>query len=574
MSRIVFRKVRWKNIMSYGNMWTEIYLDRNPSTMILGTNGAGKSTFTDVLMFGMFGKPFRKIKKGQLINTKNGRDAVVEIYFDCDGDEYLIRRGMKPDIFEVIKNDELLNQEASSRDYQKILENTILKMDYESACQIVCVGKAQHQPFMQLDSSKRRKFVEVILNLVVFSNMSKLHYNQTYEIKNKLQDLRSAVTVSKEKVKIRQRYIDDLESADRQNQMEELERIEVQLVKLRGQIDEINRRRTELGEANPIDDKAMEKAKSDLQQHIRLLTQMDTKIGEITKQLKSLNENTNCYACHQPLDPIKIDSQKDELQTKSIQLEGAKMDLSEQIKKLERIVDDFQREYQVYYEHRSKLSDLDSEARSIRNRIADLEEEKSRERTSNAEKIQEAKAELAGMEDIYIRLADKLQEVQERADYLQVIGTILQDKGIKSMMIKRFVPIINATVNKHLAHLGLFAKFSLDENFDETIQSRGFDTLGYNSFSEGEKLRMDMALLMAWRDIAKMQGNVSTNLLVFDEVFDSSLDGNGAEALAEMLTQMEGLNVFIITHAPEKIMDKVRSVIRIDRVDGYSKLVS
>ena len=570
---IIFRKVRWRNLFSYGNMFTEIQLDRSPSTMILGKNGSGKSAFTDALVFGLFGKPFRKIKKDQMINTKNGKDALVEVEFDIDKDQYLIRRGIKPGIFEIWKNGEILNQPGSSRDYQKFLETTILKMDYEAACQIVFVGAAQHTTFMQLDTSKRRKFVEVILNLVVFSNMSKIHYNKTYELKNRLSELKSAVTVAKEKVKIRQRYIDDLKSAEKQTQEEELARVRIELEDISARLIDLYEDRNNItSDIDPVDRNAYQKAMNDLRDHLNLVSSLDSKISDLNKNLQKLGDAPECYACHQAIDPEEHTRQREHLFAKREAVTSAKTELQIKIPSLQDSISKFDEAIKMYDLYLGRVREVDAEITIAERQKEHLEAELIKERSSQKDKIEAGELELRELEKLYLALNDKWQELQTKSEYMQLIGTMLQDKGIKSMLIKRFIPIINHSVNQHLQQLGLFVKFHLDENFDETIQARGIDTLGYNSYSEGEKLRMDMALLLAWRDIAKLQGNVSTNLLIFDEIFDSSLDTTGAESLADLLGVFQHLNVFIITHTPEKIAEKVRSIIKIERQDGFSKI--
>lgn len=571
---IIFRKVRWRNVLSYGQGWTEIRLDKSPSTMVLGSNGAGKSTLADALVYGLFGKPFRKIKKGQLINTKNGRDLLVEIEFEADGVPYLVRRGMKPDIFEIHRNGELLNQPGLTRDYQKQFETSVLKMDYQAACQIVFVGKAQHTTFMQLDSAKRRQFVEVMLNLVVFSNMSKILYNKSSELRSNISELKTSVTVSKEKVLLRERYIRDLEAAEKQSHEAEVRRISDALDKVTGELDVLYAKKSEL-DANPVTYDASEykKCMRKLKEHTELLIKIDSRIGVLSERLKVLDQSTKCHACHQEISKEEHAQQKEAAAGKKEELEVAKSEVSGIVNELEEAIAKFERQVTKYNAYMEQVRDLNSQIQMAERTRDNLNEEFSKERVSQADKIAEAKAEMAQLWEINEQLIEKLQNLQDQNEYLQMIGVMLQDKGIKAMLIKRFVPIINHAVNNYLSQLGLFVRFSLDENFDETIQARGIDTLGYHNFSEGEKLRMDMALLLAWRDVARMQGNVSTNLLIFDEIFDSSLDSGGAEALADLLGETKDMNVFIITHTPEKIVDKVRSTIRIDRVDGFSKLV-
>lgn len=569
---IHFKKVRWKNILSYGNMWSEVQLDRSPSTMILGKNGYGKSAIADALVFGLFGKPFRKIKKDHLINIKNGRDALVEVYFEKNGKEYVIRRGIKPNIFEIIEDGNLINQEASSRDYQKYLEMNILNMDYHSACQIVFVGKAQHTTFMQLSPGERRRFTEIILNLIVFSNMKKIYDSKSSALKNRISEIKAAISVAGEKVKIRQKYIEDLQRTDKQNHEAELNRVRLRMGQLQKEIEELEAKKKTITVEESVDRSEYRAVLDNLNKHIQMLTKIDSGLNQLEKNLHSLNNSKDCYACNRPLEEEDHHTQKTRLEKQRDRAEIAKGELALKVEEISTIVDQFEVAIAKYDEYMEKVRDLDVAISSAQRQYESLEGELDREHISNADKIESEKAELGKLSKLHNDLKDRLEELYNRNEYYNLIGLILQDKGIKSMLIKKFIPIINHQVNAHLAHLGLFVNFNLDENFDETIKARGFDKLGYNSFSEGEKLRMDMALLLAWREIAKMQGNVSTNLLVFDEIFDSSLDAGGAESLADLLTYMEDLNVFIITHTPEKIADKVRSIMKVEKEDGFSVL--
>lgn len=569
---IYFKRVRWKNILSYGNTWSEVQLDRSPSTMILGKNGYGKSAIADALVFGLFGKPFRKIKKEHLINTKNGRDAIVEVEFEKNGKNFLIRRGIKPNIFEIFEDGKLINQEASSRDYQKYLELTILNMDYHSACQIVFVGKAQHTTFMQLSPGERRRFTEIILNLIVFSNMKRIHDSKSSELKNRISEIKTAITVAGEKVKIRERYISDLENADKQSHEAELARVRGRMEELTHEISNLWVAKDAIVEEKAVDRNEHRRILDNLNNHIQMLTKIDASLTQIERNLKVLNTTQDCYACKRPMEAEDHEKQLAHLMVKQQQAINAKSELAVKIDEIKAMVAEFDTALTKYDEYLAEVREIDVALNAAQRQMQSLEEELNREHVSNADKIAKEKTELDKLRKLHVDLQNKLNELYDKNEYYGLIGTILQDKGIKSMLIKKFIPIINHQVNAHLAHLGLFVNFMLDENFDETIKARGFDQLGYNSFSEGEKLRMDMALLLAWREIAKMQGNVSTNLLIFDEIFDSSLDAGGAESLADLLTYMEDLNVFIITHTPEKIADKVRSIMKVEKEDGFSVL--
>jgi len=568
---IHFKRARWRNLMRYGQSWTEIQLDRSPSTMILGKNGHGKSAILEAICFGLFGKPYRKIKRDQLINTKNGRDMMVEIEFTINDKEYLVRRGQRPNIFEIFEDGVLLNQPGGSRDYQKALELDILRMDYASACQIVFVGKAQHTTFMQLNPAQRRQFIEVLLNLVIFSKMSGLHKQKDVELRNKITELKTAVTIMKDKAETRERYIRDLEKDSLASINADIQRVK----DARGQtINDIVRLQEKL-------DALIASAPED---HSAAVSMFHQRLNGISRDLLSLNNGLSkhrsqrqhlevghsCYACGQSVNDAQRlaqlaeqDKEIEEFEAKIRLAESDRVDIEIQLALYEPTLEP-RREFE------RKRAEYEGALKAKNSLLTQYDNELMQTRVVDQSKIEKARQELADTKKMADALTLKLESSYERNEYYSVISAMLNDRGIKAMLIRRFIPIINHIVNEKLTELGLFAKFTLDEAFDETIMI-GTDQFNYFALSEGEKLRIDMALLIAWREIAKLQGNVSTNLLFFDEVFDSSLDSNGAEALADLMNQLEDLNVFIITHTPDKIMDKVRSIIKIERVNGFSK---
>jgi len=539
--------------------------------MILGKNGHGKSAILEAICFGLFGKPYRKIKRDQLINTKNGRDMMVEIEFTINDKEYLVRRGQRPNIFEIFEDGVLLNQPGGSRDYQKALELDILRMDYASACQIVFVGKAQHTTFMQLNPAQRRQFIEVLLNLVIFSKMSGLHKQKDVELRNKITELKTAVTIMKDKAETRERYIRDLEKDSLASINADIQRVK----DARGQtINDIVRLQEKL-------DALIASAPED---HSAAVSMFHQRLNGISRDLISLNNGLSkhrsqrqhlevghsCYACGQSVNDAQRlaqlaeqDKEIEEFEAKIRLAESDRVDIEIQLALYEPTLEP-RREFE------RKRAEYEGALKAKNSLLTQYDNELMQTRVVDQSKIEKARQELADTKKMADALTLKLESSYERNEYYSVISAMLNDRGIKAMLIRRFIPIINHIVNEKLTELGLFAKFTLDEAFDETIMI-GTDQFNYFALSEGEKLRIDMALLIAWREIAKLQGNVSTNLLFFDEVFDSSLDSNGAEALADLMNQLEDLNVFIITHTPDKIMDKVRSIIKIERVNGFSK---
>lgn len=572
MNRLQFKSLKYRNILSTGQMMTEVRLDRSPSTMVTGKNGGGKSTVLDALYFALFGKPFRKINKPQLINTKNGRDMLVELEFSHDKDEYVIRRGQKPDVFEVLKNGEKQNIQGDSRAFQTQFENTVLRMNYDVAAQIMAIGKAQHVSFMRLDSAKRRLFVESILGLLIFGKMSQLHAMKMTQHKEKLIELKAAVGSAGDKVKVRTRYIADLKKSIADAEKQAADVSQSRLTQLNESVEAYNKQMADLQaqRIDPIDMGAIHRKLNELR---NLQTKFDMKIESMKHQREHLLTHDKCETCNQ-LIPIETRSMKSsDLETEISKCQAAWDSVSDSIEAT-----------QARLEESNKLMAEDTERRNSIQQIAFMIDQANKEivglkqdklevaanlqaqviaETENLEKLVEA----------HTRLRDKYEYSLGTTEYMNLVTNMLKDSGIKAVLIKKYLPIINHSINVNLANLGFFAKFSLDETFNETIQARGIDTLSYNNFSEGEKLRIDMAILMAWRDIARLHGGVSSNLLFFDEIFDSSMDAAGTDSLMLLLNQMKDTNLFIITHTPEKIADKVRSHIQFGRVDGFSKML-
>jgi len=571
---IRFRKVRYKNFLSTGNMWIEVQLDRSPSTMITGKNGHGKSSVLDALTFALFGKPFRKINKPQLVNTKANKDLMVELEFDIGQDEYQIRRGQKPEILEVKKNGQLMNQPGDSRDFQKTLNMSILKMDYAAFTQIVAVGKAQHVSFMKLDAAKRRAFIETILSLVIFSKMTQLQNQKVSAHKEKTNEIKTAITVAGEKVKVREKYIADLEQeyksaeeASKAQSWQQIEDLKKEIENARAEIEKI------MQETAPGVWQDEDRILINLTEARGLQTRFEQKLEDLLAEIQTLNETTVCSHCEQDISAEKRAHMCEVIKTRADSF-------PEKIQTLKAKAASLEERRRVIQESNRKNSEAQNEIHNLRAKIRDREEriEKLQSESSfNADgyeaKIKEAKQQLSKLVDVYEKLQKKRANMTEDSEYMNLVTDMLKDSGIKGMLIKRYIPVINHAINNNLAKLGFFGKFSLDEEFEETIQARGFDTLSYNNFSEGEKMRIDMAVLLAWREIAKLQSNVDTNLLLLDEVVDGSLDTEGTEAFSRLLTELKGTNLFIVTHSPEKIADKMRSHIHFEKVGGYSAIV-
>jgi len=550
-------------------MWIEVQLDRSPSTMITGKNGHGKSSVGDALTFALFGKPFRKINKPQLINTKSNKDLMVELEFDIGEDEYQIRRGQKPEILEVKKNGVLQNQPGDSRDFQRTLNNSILKMDYSAFTQIVAVGKAQHVSFMKLDAAKRRQFIETILSLVIFSKMTQLQNQRVTAHKEKTNEIKTAITVAGEKVKIREKYIADLEIESREAEKRATAENNAQILQLDEEVQKLQDQLKEIFLPEKLDSSAIfdmwEEAHS-------LQIRFKSKLKDLEDQIQNLKEHTYCQHCDQEISQSKRDHKCSEIEIKAAEFR-------ERLVILDKKVTQFTANLQVAKDADKEYAEIAQQISLIENKIQEREDriQKLKDATQIShegfnEKIVDAKKQLSKLVDVYEKLQKKRANLSEDNEYMGLVSDMLKDSGIKGMLIKRYIPVINHAINNNLAKLGFFGKFTLDEEFEETIQARGFDTLSYNNFSEGEKMRIDMAVLLAWREIAKLQSNVDTNLLLLDEVVDGSLDIEGTEAFSRLLTELKGTNLFIVTHSPEKIADKMRSHIHFEKVNGYSTI--
>ncbi len=575
---IFFKTVRWKNILSYGDRFTEIQLDRSPSTLITGDNGTGKSTILEAICFGLFGKPFRRIKKGDIVNSKNARGALVEIEFEhrlADRtDYYHIRRGVKPDVFEIIKNGEIQNQHAATKDYQAWFQSQVLKCDYNVFTQIVLVGEATHVSFMRMRTNERRAFVETVLNLNVFSMMNKIHSTHLSALKERTQQLKLDYSLKEQALEFQKSRILDLERADRRSAEVESQRVMHEIVSLEDEVEGFKQTIEELTrEMKPLDEAKMAKSATKLKSIKAMLSKASFKISSLESDIKRMEETHVCHACHQDL---PIDQKHQQIETARNELEklkGMVRDLEGKETELEVALAVDEKVAEGNNEIKREIASLNSLIRDRQNRIDRLKNETARGGVSHSAEIKEAQAVVELLENEFSALRKEREEVAEETEYHNLIKTMLQDTGIKASMIKRFIPIINQTINHNLAKLGFFGRFTLDENFEETILARGFDTLSYNSYSEGEKLRIDLAVLLAWRDMARMQGILSTNLLMFDEVIDASMDASGTEAFTTLLGALTDVNVFIISHSPEKIIDKVRSQISFSKEkSGFSKL--
>lgn len=555
---IYFEKLRWKNFLSTGNAFSEVDFTRSPSTLIVGENGAGKSTFLDALCFGLFNKPFRNINKPQLVNSVNEKGLLVEVEFRSGKHEYLVRRGVKPNLFEVWRNGEMIDQDAALRDTQKYLEESILNLNYKSFTQIVILGSASFTPFMQLPAHIRREVIEDILDIQIFTTMNGLLKEQLTGVQGEIRDIEAEVEVAKSKAEIQKQYIDTLEN----NKAEKINEIE-------GKINELDATITEL-QATAAAKSEQAKKLGDPETKRRKLEKFKDKfssqIEKVSKEIEFYENHDDCPTCKQGI-PHDFKSEiKEERISKIQELEKASSELDQQFEDLDSLINEYTKLQTELIETNNEIT---SNQRYLQRLHAELGD--TRKRTADIETEQEKLKDLA--KEVTFKNSSRTEKKQEM-HYMNAAAALLKDSGIKTRIIKQYLPAINSLANKYLAAMDFFVNFNLDEKFNETIKSRGRDKFSYASFSEGEKQRIDLALLFTWRTIAKMKNSAATNLLILDEVFDSSLDNNGTDYVMTLLNTIgEDTNVFVISHKGDQLFDKFRSVIKFEKKQNYSVMV-
>jgi len=553
---IVFEKVRWKNFLSTGNAFTEVQLNKAPTTLIVGKNGSGKSTLLDALTYVLFNKPFRNINKPQLVNSVNDKKLIVEVEFSIGSTKYFIRRGAKPTLFEIYVNETLLNQDASARDYQKYLEENILKLNFKSFTQIVILGSASFTPFMQLPLASRREIIEDLLDIRVFSTMNVVLKQKMAELKDTLRDIESQLEVCKSKTLIQKKYIDTL-YADKQK---EVDRIKEKIDDSEKAIQKLS----ELSEKLRIKTEAL----GDVEGERRVLDgkreEFERSLARHQKELDFYHNNENCPTCKQGIPHDFRDSIKDEKESTIQDLESS---LEEVVKNFEEV----NKKYEEYLELQSGKMKINSEIISEQRIISDLTEQQESLKTPSVD-IETEKNNLKQLAAEVLEKNKAKGDCNEQKHYYEVISSLLKDSGIKTKIIRHYVPIINKLVNKYLSTMDFFVQFELDETFKETLRSRFRDSFSYANFSEGEKQRIDLALLFTWRAIAKLKNSANTNLLILDEVFDGSLDGLGMEHLMNLLNiaSSDSTNVFVITHRGDQFYDKFNDVLSFEKKHNYS----
>ena len=569
---INFNTIRWKNMLSTGNQFTEIKLDRSPSTLIVGENGGGKSTMLDALCFALFNKPFRNINKPQLINSINKKNLLVEIEFQTGRKSYKIVRGIKPNVFEIYADGELLNQDAAARDYQKYLEESILKMNYKSFTQIVILGSASFTPFMQLPAFTRREIIEDILDIQIFTTMNSVLKDKIIEIKDKLTGADSRLEILKQKATLQKEYVDTLETNKEKRSDEiqsRIEECELSIASFQNLIGVL--------EGKKFTHETAKAALGDLSAKQKKLesfkTKFSTQLRDLKKEVSFYNETDECPTCQQGIAHDHKETIVSSRQEKIEELSSGMDKLQEEFTKLEELI----AENETLSE---QISELSAEIITNNNEII-VQQRLIQALTLELNDITTKTADIDGEKDKLKMFAkDVLAQNSEKAKlneekhYMDAVSMLLKDTGIKTKIIRQYLPVINKLVNKYLTAMDFFVQFNLDEKFDETIKSRHRDDFSYASFSEGEKQRIDLALLFTWRTIAKMKNSVATNLLILDEVFDSSLDNNGTDYVMALLDTLgEETNTFVISHKGDQLFDKFRSLIKFEKKNNYSEMV-
>jgi DNA repair exonuclease SbcCD ATPase subunit len=568
---IFFKLIKFKNFLSTGNYFTEINLSGNSNTLVIGTNGAGKSTMLDALCFVLFGKAFRNINKPQLINSINQKDCVVECEFRIGKKEYKIVRGIKPAVFEIYLDGQLLNQEAASKDYQEILEKQILKLNYKSFTQIVILGSASFVPFMQLSAADRRAIIEDLLDIQIFSTMNNILKDKISVNKEEIQSNKHSAELTKTKYDMQKDHIEKLSKSNDELILEKKAQIDSaksDIEKTQEVINSIN------SEIESLTNEILHKQFTE-KKHKKLFqfeTQIETNLSSYKKNLKFYHEKDDCPTCQQLIQP--------EFKKKQIKILTEKIHKSEDgLEKLSKEIDEYQNKL-----NRIKIVSDTIQLKQVQiasNTMTVVETTKyierlTKEYLSLANAKQDLKKEVVKLEELKNELNvldEKKKELIEQKTYYETASLLLKDTGIKTKIIRQYLPVINKLVNKYLSSLDFFVNFNLDESFKETIKSRYRDEFSYSSFSEGEKQRIDMALMLTWRAVAKLKNSANTNLLILDEVFDSSLDNNGTEYLMQILNMLEDVNLFVISHKGDILQDKFRNIIRFEKVNNFSRIV-
>lgn len=548
---IRFEKIRWKNFLSTGDKFTEVSLLSAPTNLIIGENGAGKSTMLDAISFALFGKSHRNITKKQLINSINNKDCVTEVQFTVGGKQYRVVRGIKPTKFEIWKDDVMINQSAHAKEYQEILEKNVLQMSHKSFHQIVVLGSSSFVPFMQLNSTSRRDVIEDLLDINIFSKMNSLLKEKTTQLKSEVENNTHSIDMVKTKISAQKKYIRDLTAINTQHRKDKEKDIKDIQLEIAGLNDANTLLSSSVNDLLPTITESLNGVRASRQQLAQYNAQFKTQVKTVVKDAKFFEDNDHCPTCDQTIAQELRDEKRDKATAKAKKLKEAMDKAEEQLTEYDKSIADLEVQLQQCLDDQNVLNNNNQTIERLNRNVDRIRAELDAMADSSGD-MGKANTELEILDKELLELNDQKYILNEKASYNRIAGELLRDTGIKTKIIKQYVPVINDLTNKYLQILDFFVHFELDESFNETIRSRYRDAFSYDSFSEGEKQRIDLSLLFTWRQIAKMKNSVSTNLLILDETFDSSLDDDGVDNLMKIIeTLKEDTNVFVISHKSE-----------------------
>lgn len=567
---IYFKKVRWQNFLSTGNQFTEIILNKSQSTLIVGENGAGKSTMLDAISFVLYGKPYRNINKPQLVNSITQKKCTVEIEFSIKGKEYMVRRGLKPNVFEIYCDDKMIDQNANVKEYQDYLEKNILKLNHKSFTQIVVIGSANFVPFMQMKVWDRRTIIEDLLDIEIFSKMFNLLKEKMTQNKEQISETKYKLDLLEQNIALTKKHMGEIMSLKRSDRTAKKNKID----ELEFQIQDHHETLKELDEqvkAQSVLIADINKLKNKQKKMQELDYQINSKIEAISKEIQFFENNDECPTCQQEIDAEFKQHHIHKHNDKRIKLKEGMVQFEEEYRTLMDQLNEISQHQTKITEYQNQIMEENTSIRMLQNNILSLRNELDQEIASDDDSLETLKKLEKDLKDQQLTYKKAL-DTKEQYD---VAASLLKDGGIKAKIIKQYVPIINKLVNKYLAAMEFFVQFELDEQFNEKIKSRFRDEFTYDSFSEGEKMRIDLSLLFTWRAVAKLRNSISTNLLIMDEVFDSSLDTTGTDEFLKIITSLSAdTNTFVISHKGDQLFDKFHSNIRFEKVKNFSQIAA
>lgn len=570
---ILFSKVRWKNILSTGDTWTEINFTKSKSTLIVGENGAGKSTILDAICFALYGKPFRKINKSQLINSINNKGLVVEIEFSIGSKQYLVRRGMKPNVFDIICNGTMLNQTSDVREYQEMFEKNILKLNFKSFQQIVILGSASFTPFMQLSAADRRSIIEDLLDIQIFSTMNSILKEKLQNNKEELVKAGYDVKLYGEKIELHNKLTKTIQ----ENKQATIDSKNKQLNDVSGNIvialDVIKEHEKEIERLKGLitDEESVDESFS---KNKLMLRSAEDKLRSIDESIQFLNDHDNCPTCNQDINSTFREETLKTKQSKKQKIEKLVVEIKNTIEEINKRYEEITDVHSLISNEQVAIRDVSTQIKIYESTHSLLSEEIESLKTQLDDQSTDDLEELNSYKRSLRAAINTKEDLLKDKSVLDVAAVLLKDSGVKTKIIKQYIPVINKLVNKYLAAMDFFVNFELNENFEESIKSRYRDDFSYESFSEGEKMRIDLSLLFTWRAISKLRNSASTNLLIMDEVFDSSLDSNGTEEFLKIISTLTAdTNLFIISHKGDQLFDKFHSLIKFEKHKNFSRIV-